>query len=115
MIGIINKVVLFTLCMISTRIEASSDLKTDSMEILRLLKATITTMDQLQTCYDAAYQASGTVQEKKKCLAILSKLQGKTTSRQSVSRQRNRFRHKRRPLMSFQGPCSGFHPRRTDC
>ena len=112
MIGTINKV---TLCLLATRIEASSELKTDSMEILRLLNSTITAMDQLQACYDAVYQATRKIEEKKKCLAILSKLQSKTTSRQSVSRRRNRFRHKRRPLMSFQGPCSGFHPRGTKC
>ena len=98
MTRIIKKVILFALCMLASRTEAKSNssLKTDSIELLKLLQATLSAMDQLEECHAGAYQASGTMQEKKRCLAILAQLQ----VGQSVSRRRNRFR-KRRPRISF--------------
>ena len=105
--GAMNKVQLFTLCMLASQNEVNSTLQTDAMEILRLLNSTITAMDQLSACYNAAYKTSGTIREKKRCLDILANLQ---VSRSITSRRRTRIRNKRRPLVSFRSPCTAFNP-----
>ena len=108
MTGIINKIILFALCRSAFKNEANSSLITDSMDILQLLNATLTAIDKLSVCYDPAYLASGTIQEKQRCFAILANLQ---VSRSVTSRRRNRIRNRRRPLVSFRTPCTKFRRR----
>ena len=74
----------------------AGEVMNDAKEIMHLLQMTINNMDQLSTCYATAHQANYTIQQKRRCLAVVSKmsLAGQTSSQQSGNRHRCRPFHR---------------------
>ena len=80
------KTTMFTACLFIGGISASSDIKHDAKEILRVLQIQSNIMDQYLKCYITAYQSDSTIQDKRDCLGKLAKMSKPRNGRHSSLR-----------------------------
>ena len=107
------KIFMITLCFLATESRASStDLLVDANTIMQLLQTTINFMEPLSQCFSKASQAEITIEEKRRCLAILLKLPKARTNRSTTRGQQHtiipslvRPGHPR----VLRGACRSFH------
>ena len=78
--------IMFTACLFLGGMNASSDFKDDAETILRVLQRNIDNIDQFSNCFNTAYQVNGTIENKRKCLAILAKKSKPNNGRHSSLR-----------------------------
>ena len=108
----IMKIIMVLAICVLTGSDANSDLLRDANEIMRLLKITVNRMEPLSHCFA---QTNVTIEEKRRCLAILTELRkpGKNRSKSSqrTGRQPNRTWSSGRPGHSriLRDTCRPFH------
>ena len=83
---------------------ASSSFMADAQEIMQLLQKTTETMDQLSNCYATGFQAKGTMQEKRRCLATLVRF-----ASQAQSQTQPQTRRSHSPKFGNRRRCRPFH------
>ena len=100
--------IMFTACLFLACVSASSDVKDDAKAILRLLQMNINNIDQLSKCYNTVHQVNSTIENKRECLAILSKISKRSNGRRSSLRHSKKLaihsptpKHTRRQCRRF--------------
>lgn len=109
-------ILVLTICVLTTghRTIRKSDLLIDAREIMKVLKTTVTLMEPLSRCFAKTARRNVTLEEKQRCLAILTELQkpGKNRLRK-IDQQRNTTRWSVRPGQTrlLRNKCRSFHRR----